>query len=133
MEKKIKNFIFKKYDDFWQANIFFNSQQTTFEVYSEELNEEIILQIDTELDTKVLCIDKNAKYLLGELSTFFWLHNRNKVFTFSGFVIDEITSKLFLDFRMCYHCYGNDNFSDFANWYIDIKDFRIVGCSRQQL
>jgi hypothetical protein len=133
MEKKIGSFVFKKYEDFWLSNILFNNNENTFEIYQENLNETAINKILLELNKRVVKIDIDAISLLKMLSKVFWGHNRNNDFIFSGFIIDEATINLFADFRMCYHCSGVDNFSDYANWYIDIKDFRIIGCNRQQL
>ncbi len=132
-EKNIDKYIFRKYDEFWMANIEFKLIETTFEIFEETLNEDLVKRIISEIDNKILELDINGNHLLKSLSETFWGHSKNNVFTFSGFVIDTITQNLCIDFRLCYHCQGQDNFSDFANWYIDIKDFKIVGCSRQQI
>jgi hypothetical protein len=133
LKKKIGKYEFVKYEDFWFANIEFKTEESSFEIFSENLNDELILRILSELNNKILNLDKDGYKKLIDLSKSFWGHDRNNEFTFSGFIIDTTTENLIIDFRMCYHCKGDDNFSDFANWYVDIKDFNIVGCSRQQL
>ncbi len=133
IKKKIGKFIFRKFDEFWLSDFEFNQNETSFEIYQETFNEELIHKILTELNGELLNVNKEGVYLLSILSEIFWGHDRNNVFQFSGFVIDNEISQRFIDFRMCYHCTGEDNFSDFANWFIDIKDFKIVGCIRQQL
>jgi hypothetical protein len=132
-EKTINGFLFKKYDEFWLSNLMFNQSESTFEIYAETLNESQLQKILSNFNTKISQIDVECRFLLEALSEVFWGHNQNKIFDFSGFVIDTTTDKLMIDFRMCYHCSGKDGFSDFANWLIDVKDFKIVGCSRQQL
>lgn len=132
-EKIINEFLFKKYDEFWLSNLIFNQSETTFEIYSETLNESQLQKIVSNFNTKILQIDVECRVLLESLSEVYWRHNKNNLFDFSGFVIDSTTDKLMIDFRMCYHCSSKDGFSDFANWLIDVKDFMIVGCSRQQL
>lgn len=133
MEREIEKIKFKKFEDFWMADLSFNKKETTFEIYDEVLNEGKIQKIILELENKVLILDKEGRCLLSKLSSIFWQHDKNSHFTFSGFVIDEMTKSTFLDFRMCYHCYGEDQFSDYANWFVDVKDFRIVGCRRQEI
>ena len=125
-EKQIGGVIFKKYEEFWLSTILFNKEESTFEIYNEILNEDIIEKIISNLENKILCIHNDSESLLKVLSNVFWGHDRNNYFTFSGFVIDKTTINLSIDFRMSYHCSGEDNFSDYANWYIDIKDFKLL-------
>ncbi len=129
----IGGIVFNKFEDFWLSNFQFNGSETSFEIYKETFNEDLIHKILNELNGELLGVNKEGIYLLSILSEIFWGHGRNNVFQFSGFVIDNETDQRFIDFRMCYHCIGEDNFSDFANWFIDIKDLKIVGCIRQQL
>ena len=133
LEKKIGNILFRKYDEFWISDIEFNSIESSIEIYKETLNEVLLKKILSELNGKVLELDFDGQQILFSLSKAFWGHSQNNIFKFSGIVIDNTSENLFIDFRMCYHCSGEDNFSDYANWYIDIKDFKIVGCSRFQL
>lgn len=132
-EINIGGIVFKKIEDFWFSNLLFNGNEASFEIYQESFNENLVKESLSELNGKLLNINMIGLHLLIELSKVFWGHNNNAVFDFSGFVIDDTTDKRLIDFRMCYHCSGENNFSDLANWFIDVKDFRIVGCIRQQL
>jgi hypothetical protein len=132
-EKIINNYTFKKYDGFWFSNLKFNNVESSIEIFKETLDEGLLNKIISELEYKIVQLDKEGCHLLSDLSESFWGHDKNKTFVFSGFVIDKITENMYIDFRLCYHCQGEDNFSDYANWFIDVKDFKILGCSRQQL
>jgi hypothetical protein len=132
-EKIINNYTFRKHDGFWLANLKFNHIESSIEIFKETLDEGLLNKIISELEGKVVKLDKEGCHLLNVLSESFWGHDKNNIFVFSGFMIDSITENMFIDFRLCYHCGGEDNFSDYANWFIDVKDFRIVGCSRKQL
>ena len=114
------------------SDIYFNNSENTFEIHSESLNESLIEDILLNMSNQIEILDKDALPLLVHLSKVFWGNDHNSCFVFSGFLIDETTTRLDIDFRMSYHNSG-DEFSDYANWYIDVKDFRIMGCFRQQL
>jgi len=133
MEKIINNQIFKKYENFWLSNINFDRTETTFEIFNDEIDEPLILSILSTLESRVLKLKTSSIPLLKQLSQIFWEHDNNTEFLFSGFVIDTQIDFQQCDFRMCFHCSGLGNFSDYANWFINIKDLKIVGCWRQQL
>lgn len=134
MEKTINNTIFRYYEDFWLSEVNFNGAQSTFEIYKDEINEKLLIKILAKIEANLLLdMEKKATEILKMLSIMFWGNDRNTEFKFAGFIIDEYVDYVHSDFRMCFHCFGQDNFSDFANWVVDIKDFKIVGCSRMQL
>jgi hypothetical protein len=132
MEITIRNTTFKKYEDFWLSNIYFDGTESSFEIFQESLNEKLISQIIERVEGGFLInLKATAIPLLKNLSEIFWGHGNNNLFSFSGFMIDSNFNQC--DFRMCFHCHGQNNFYDYANWFIDIKDFRIIGCWRSQL
>ena len=133
IEKNINNQVFKKHEEFWLSNLHFDGIDTTFEIFKNEINEPLISSILIRLEDRLLDIKSSSILLLQSLSQFFWGHSNNLEFSFSGFVIDNQIDFQQCDFRMCFHCFGIENFSDYANWFVDIKDFKIVGCWRQQL
>jgi hypothetical protein len=133
MEKTVNNYIFKHYDNFWLSNLIFDTTETTFEIYTNEFNVALTEKILYELNNKLPDIRVQAEILLKTLSPIFWGNNDYLYFEFTGFVINPEFELSNCDFLMCFHNYGKTNFSDYANWLVGIKDFKIIGCYRQQL
>ena len=86
--------------------------------------------INTE---KYLSLELKSKDLLSNLSTQFWDNTiLSPVFHFSGITLKDFQREI--DFQMSFQMSSNDNeFYDYANWVVDVKDFRIVGVFREQL
>ena len=84
-EKLIEKYVFTKYDEFWLTNIEFKGIATSFEIYKETLNEDLIKRIITDLDSRILLLSEEGCRLLGVLSESFWGHSRNKAFIFKRY------------------------------------------------
>lgn len=134
MEINIEGVNFKRYEDFWLANLVIEGNETTFEINDEFLDQNLVQKILQKIgDETIKKVLDNSMVLLRALSLSFWGKEDNSNFTFSGFVIDLQDNYFDCDFKLCFHCYGPGNFSDFANWFTVVKDFRIIGALRQQL
>jgi hypothetical protein len=132
MEEIINNIRFIKYENFWQAKLMFNSQEITFEVYQENLDDLKIQEILSKLDTQILELYHQSFPILTALSCAYWREIKACSFKFTGFSIGLHQTNLFTDFRLCFTLFGEDNFTDYANWMVDIKDNRITGCRREE-
>jgi len=129
-----KRFIFYVNDSMWLAPLSEMSNEATFEVYNKELNVPLVSKILNFLNTeKHLSLELKSKDLLSNLSTQFWDNTLlNPVFHFSGITLKDFQREI--DFQMLFQMSSKDNdFYDYANWIVDVKDFRIVGVFREQL
>ncbi|CAA0176870.1 hypothetical protein [Tenacibaculum maritimum] len=129
-----KRFIFYVNDFMWLAPLNEISNEATFEVYNKELNVPLVSKILDFLNTeKYLSLELKSKDLLSSLSTQFWDNTLlSPLFHFSGIRLKDFQREI--DFQMLFQMSSNDNdFYDYANWIVEVKDFRIVGVFREQL
>lgn len=130
-----KRFTFYKNDSMWLATLNEMGSEATFEVYNNELDVSLVSKILNFLNTEeYLSLELKGKGLLSSLSTQFWDNTLlYSVFHFSGIRLSDFRREV--DFQILFHMSSNDNNfgSDYANWILDVKDFKIVGVFREQL
>ncbi|BDD07766.1 hypothetical protein FUAX_01980 [Fulvitalea axinellae] len=130
-----KEIVFKQNDEYWIANILFDSNEITFEVYHEKIDVIKIRSILAYVGTpKFFALKSEAEKMLELLGMSFWKNEHQKcLFEFNGFVIEPHESSE-LDFQLCYSLtLASSNYSDYANWVVDIWAQKIVGVRREQL
>jgi hypothetical protein len=128
MEKNIQNFIFKKYETLWMTDISFGEFNSTFEIYKESIDENLVNTILSSLTTRVISLVKEAPRLLKYLADNFFGQQTQFTFKFSGIVIGLNHNEVVTDFRICFRAFDKENFSGMENWFVDVKNFRIIGC-----
>jgi len=130
-----KSFSFYKKDSMWFTYLNEISNEATFEVYAEEINISLVEKILKFLTTeKYNLLESKCRDLLLSLSNQFWEGAfQNPYFDFSGIIIRDF--KIETDFQLLFQMSSDeDDFgSDYANWIVNIKDFRIIGAFREQL
>jgi len=124
-----KDFLFYESDNIWLAPLDEIGHEATFEVYNKNLDVSLISKILIFLNSEEYSsFELKSKDLLFNLSVQFWGKDlKNTRFHFSGITIRDFQREI--DFQVFFHMSSNskDFGDDFANWIIDVKDFKIVG------
>lgn len=130
-----KDFLFYEGANLWLASLDEIEHEATFEVYKENLDVSLISKILSFLSSEeYFSFELKSKNLLSNLSVQFWGKDfKNIFFHFSGITIRDFQREI--DFQVFFHMSSNSNDleADFANWIVDVKDFKIVGAYREQL
>jgi hypothetical protein len=135
METVISGRTFKYYEDLWMCYPEHETSELTFEIYNESIDSDLVAKIFSMLDDKsIQLLYTEAISWLMNLSLSFWKRDMQPAFTLSGITIGLNGGNKQSDFSLCYHMSSKiDTFSDYANWLVDIRDFKIVACSREQV
>lgn len=135
MEVIIENRIFKRHQDVWMAPLTSEDPERTFEVYHENINTSLVKDILSKIDDgSIQHIYNDAVPCLKKLSSDFWKKDMSPEFILSGVTIGLNGGNSNSDFSLFYHMNSKINaFSDYANWLVDVRDFKITECRREQL
>jgi hypothetical protein len=133
MELIVNNTRFVKYDECWIGDISILKYETTIEIYSEDIDIALVSEIIEKCNNTIPLLMSSSQEILSTVALHFWGEKGYDIFSFSGIVIGLNHNNTFIDFRLVFHNSGKNNHSDYANWMIDIKDFKIVGCRREPL
>ncbi|WP_372871142.1 hypothetical protein [Shewanella sp.] len=129
--------IFRYFDDVWICEISAaDGQDFSVEIYQEEYDDELLVRILSFLETDAFdTLKSDGLAQLAILSTAFWgAGYSDAAFDFQGVTIGMDSDSDLSDFQLIYHMSSALNdFDDYANWIVDIKDYRVVGVRRQQL
>lgn len=130
-----KSFIFYEDDSMWLTSLNEISDDATFEIYNKELNVPLVTKILKFLNgEKYISLEVKSKNLLSNLSTQFWGDDLFcPIFYFTGITIFDFQRDV--DFQVLFQMSSDHKGfgSDYANWRVDVKDFKIIGAFREQL
>lgn len=127
---------FKFYDGIWISTLQVNGKEIEFEIYKETFDELLVSDILGFIESDNF--DK-VKYqsvkLLTQLSLSFWGYNyQDSIFHLQGISIGMDVDEEIADFQCIYHMSSIQNdFEDFANWKVDIENYKVIGVRREQI
>lgn len=142
MSKQVKistnksKYVFNFYDELWVSEIITFKESFSFEIYGLSFDNICITRILEFVEKDSFYKIKNkGKEVLNLLAIHFWGEEyKDSIFDFQGIVVDLESEEELGDFQLYYHMISKSNeFEDFANWILDIKDFKITGARRKQL
>ncbi|WP_299108781.1 hypothetical protein [uncultured Tenacibaculum sp.] len=136
IQTKRENYEFKFYEEVWISNIINELGNFSIEVYKDTLDQNKLGKVLKFIESEtLLTILKRSEALLQLLAINFWGEDyKGAEFNFQGIIISANVDEELVDFQLCFHMSSALNdFDDFANWIVDMKNSKITGVKREQL